>query len=78
MEEPEASCLLWCFLSPGPPHLQPSRTDTTCFDIDTVQAQSSLQRKMGMKIPQSPFLLWAQGMHTLPKDLTIQWVLFCT
>lgn len=39
------------------PCLHPSWDDTTCFDTDTVQAQSGLQRKTGSKIPQFPFLL---------------------
>lgn len=52
---------------------------TLGFDIDTVQAQSGLQRqKRGMQIPQSPFLLQAQGTQTLPKDCTLQRALLST
>lgn len=66
---------LWHLL----PCLHSFQADNTCFDIDTVQAQSGLQRqKRGMQIPQSPFLFQAQGTQTLPKDCTLQRALLST
>lgn len=32
------------------------KTDNSCFEIDMVQAETSLQRKTGIKNPQSPFM----------------------
>lgn len=57
-----------------PPQLITLALILTHFSLDLVFKA----RKMGMKIPQSPFLLQAQGLCTLPKDCTLRWVLFCT